>query len=485
MAEERRRIEAESEEKCRELTEQYARDRQDAEQKNTKLIEQMSTLHSHMANMKAERRTSGISLANYNKEVQENRSEFLTCVQNLAKVKTPNWSIGLVGRTSAGKSSLLNRMFGTTCKVGATRCTTGVEEVWRCAHPDIHKGISVWDVFGFNDEEAYESIETIKKFVSLHAVLLLYRDDIQSCKNTIELFRAADVKVIVVRSQIDTLTREELQEIEQVEAPIAKEYGACHWTKTTTKSGTSADELKEYILSLDVKADDIKKNGIYWYRDGRNGVEKEVQVVAIDRTVKPPSFTIRVDERDIETEAHRLSLHKSSLSAADDIKKDGPVMSPQDAQCLGLDRMRLADGHFQMFQYDQALPLYEPAWASLEAAGDAPASLGAFAPGSCVAASVYLATVEEWSPEQVGEFVGGLTADFGVKAGLYAEKMVQEDVNGRVLLTLNDVGMKGLGVSLGHRRLLAQRIASFASNALRQTVELDMLEEHDLLHAAP
>jgi predicted GTPase len=155
-----------------------------------------------------------------------------------------------VGRTSAGKSSLLNRMFGTTCKVGATRCTTGVEEVRRYAHSDIHSGISVWDVFGFNDEEAYESIETIKTFVSLHAVLLLYRDDIQSCKNTIELFRAADVKVIVVRSQIDTLTPEELQEIEQVEAPKAKEYGAYHWTKMTTKSGTFADELKEYILSL-------------------------------------------------------------------------------------------------------------------------------------------------------------------------------------------------------------------------------------------
>jgi len=60
-------------------------------------------------------------------------------------------------------------------------------------------------------------------------------------------------------------------------------------------------------------ADDIKKDGIYWYRDGRDGVEKEVQVVAIDRTVKPPSFTIRVDGRERETEAHRLSLHKSSL----------------------------------------------------------------------------------------------------------------------------------------------------------------------------
>jgi GTP-binding protein EngB required for normal cell division len=252
-AEERRRIErieAEWEEKYRELTEQFERDRQAAEQKNTTLIETMKMNLADMANLKAERQTSGISLANYIKKVQENRSEFLTCVQNLAKVKTPRWSIGLVGRTSAGKSSLLNRMFGTTCRVGATRCTTGVEEVWRYEHPDIKKGISVWDVFGFNDEEAYESIETIKTFVSLHAVLLLYRDDIHSCKNTIELFRAADVKVIVVRSQIDTLTPEELQEIEKVEAPKAYDYGAYHWTKTTTKSGTSADELKEIILSL-------------------------------------------------------------------------------------------------------------------------------------------------------------------------------------------------------------------------------------------
>jgi GTP-binding protein EngB required for normal cell division len=249
MEEERRRMEAKWEEKYRELTEQFARDRQEAEKKNTKLIEQMSTLHSSTANLKAERR-SGIIVTNYKKKVQENRSEFLTCVQNLAKVKTPNLSIGLVGRTSSGKSSLLNRMFGTTCRVGATRCTSGVQEVWRFEDPDIHKGISVWDVFGFNDEEAYESIETINTFVSLHAVLLLYRDDIHSCKNTIELFRAADVKVIVVRSQIDTLTPEELQEIEQVEAPKAKEYGAYHWTKTTTKSGTSADDLKKYILSL-------------------------------------------------------------------------------------------------------------------------------------------------------------------------------------------------------------------------------------------
>ena len=35
--------------------------------------------------------------------------------------------------------------------------------------------------------------------------------------------------------------------------------------------------------------------------------------VAIDRSIRPPSFAIRVDGRERETEAHRLSLHQSSL----------------------------------------------------------------------------------------------------------------------------------------------------------------------------
>lgn len=77
--------------------------------------------------------------------------------------------------------------------------------------------------------------------------------------------------------------------------------------------------------------------------------------------------------------------------------------------------------------------------------------------------SLDLGTVKEWSPEQVGEYVRGLTADFGAKAGVYAEALVKEDVNGRVLLTLDDVGMKDLGFSLGHRSLLAQHIASLGA----------------------
>ena len=56
---------------------------------------------------------------------------------------------------------------------------------------------------------------------------------------------------------------------------------------------------------------DIQKGGMYWYRDGRDGVEKQVEVVSIDRSIDPPSFGIRVDGRERETEGHRLYLRPS------------------------------------------------------------------------------------------------------------------------------------------------------------------------------
>jgi len=63
------------------------------------------------------------------------------------------------------------------------------------------------------------------------------------------------------------------------------------------------------IEALDPNA--IQKGGVYWYRDKMDGVEKQVEVVAIDRSVQPQSFSIRVDGRERETEAHSLSLNPS------------------------------------------------------------------------------------------------------------------------------------------------------------------------------
>ena len=83
-------------------------------------------------------------------------------------------------------------------------------------------------------------------------------------------------------------------------------------------SRTSSDSDQEIVLrprhrihrdriGLDPK--DIKKGGVYWYRDGADWVYKQVEVQSIDQTLQPPSFGIRIDGRERETEAHRLFLH--------------------------------------------------------------------------------------------------------------------------------------------------------------------------------
>ena len=59
-------------------------------------------------------------------------------------------------------------------------------------------------------------------------------------------------------------------------------------TPRTPSAISSAASRAETLRHQTPAVDDIKKDGIYWYRDGRDGVEKKVQVLAIDRTVKPP-----------------------------------------------------------------------------------------------------------------------------------------------------------------------------------------------------
>ena len=64
------------------------------------------------------------------------------------------------------------------------------------------------------------------------------------------------------------------------------------------------------------------------------------------------------------------------------------------------------------------------------------------------------AGMKGWTIEQVETFVQGLAHEFGEKASVYAETLKREDVNGEVLLDLNEDDLKDLGFSLGHRRKL-------------------------------
>ena len=77
----------------------------------------------------------------------------------------------------------------------------------------------------------------------------------------------------------------------------------------------------------------MTEGGKYWYMDGhgRDGVEKQVQVVSINHDVRPPSFVIRVDGREIETEANRLSLHRKG----DGGEEEEHVLGLSPVTCMG------------------------------------------------------------------------------------------------------------------------------------------------------
>mmetsp|Transcript_35515 Transcript_35515/g.87332 ORF Transcript_35515/g.87332 Transcript_35515/m.87332 type:complete len:202 (+) Transcript_35515:574-1179(+) len=173
----------------------------------------------------------------------ENRQEFLSIVRQLKKEKTATRSVAVVGRTNAGKSSLLNAMFGLNGRIGATRTTSGVSCVY--AHREGECTLDFFDVFGFNDTEPYEDVKYLNSLVQLHAALLLYSDDILSCRNVLQLFSAGNVPVLLVRSKIDIPQDDELKDIIAEDEKKAREFGAAGFYVATVK-GLHKDTVQDF-----------------------------------------------------------------------------------------------------------------------------------------------------------------------------------------------------------------------------------------------
>jgi GTP-binding protein EngB required for normal cell division len=158
-------------------------------------------------------------------------------IRGLDKVASPKPRVAFVGRTNAGKSSLINALYNVKCKVSPVECTMGYTVVNSTTNYDVV------DVYGYNDKLPYYTKDQIDKFLALKAVVLLYTGSIQECERAIELFKATRVDVIVVRSKADNLTAEDLIEIERVEAKIAGEYGAAAWLATSIDQPATLQNL--------------------------------------------------------------------------------------------------------------------------------------------------------------------------------------------------------------------------------------------------
>jgi len=144
---------------------------------------------------------------------------------------------------NTGKSSCINRLFGTQEKTAPIRCTTDIKLV---KETDT---LQVFDVFGENDEESYHNMQTLTVAKRLHVIVVVYTESVDSVLRLARLAKALRVNKVYVRNKSEDLTDEEValvtehdtKKIQQVtgESPSV--------VLTSAKTGMGMNKLKAIL----------------------------------------------------------------------------------------------------------------------------------------------------------------------------------------------------------------------------------------------
>jgi len=162
------------------------------------------------ARAEEEKKNMNVTVQDYSKKEEKQFNNYLTCVGKIPDVtKTINPSVAFLGKTSCGKSTMINKIYGTKCKTSPLRCTQGVEMV--VSSDDLE----VFDVYGVNDEETYASLKVLKKTKELHVVVCIYTDAVDHVLKLARLLDALNLNIIFVRNKCEDFNAEECREVKQ------------------------------------------------------------------------------------------------------------------------------------------------------------------------------------------------------------------------------------------------------------------------------
>jgi small GTP-binding protein len=133
----------------------------------------------------------------------------LTLQQSIDK-KPGETHVGIVGNTSAGKSTFLNALLGLKLAVSMDHCTENCEVVAR-------RGSRVyWDVAGRNDQFEFYKVETLAFLKSLDVLIIAYCDDIGMITNIVRVASALGIKrIILLRTKVDQFRATDAHTLEQ------------------------------------------------------------------------------------------------------------------------------------------------------------------------------------------------------------------------------------------------------------------------------
>jgi len=151
-----------------------------------------------------------VNVQDYAKKEEKQFNNYLNCVAKIPdEKKTIKPSVAFLGKTSCGKSTMINKIYGTNCKTSPLRCTQGAELV---ASSD---SLEVYDVFGVNDEETYAELNVLRKTKTLHIVVCIYTDAVDHVLKLARLMNALDLNIIFVRNKCEDFDAEVSRDVKK------------------------------------------------------------------------------------------------------------------------------------------------------------------------------------------------------------------------------------------------------------------------------
>lgn len=168
----------------------------------------------------------------------------MEAVEKLPDVeKTAKNSCAFLGRTSVGKTSMINKLFGTQEKTSPIRCTEDIKPV------HVTDKVEVYDVFGENDEESYHNLEILVEAKKMHVVVVVYTEAVDSVLKLARLVKALRVATVYVRNKSENLTTEEINLVTEHDSKKLQEVTgeAPRLLLTSAKTGLHMDPLKSLL----------------------------------------------------------------------------------------------------------------------------------------------------------------------------------------------------------------------------------------------
>jgi len=155
---------------------------------------------------------------NYNTNRVVARITYLQGLFNTSVPKYDKHTLNIIGRTSTGKTTLLNILYGLELATSFRENTEGVTTVHETP---LYK---VNDIFGENDhpDKTYETplmFETLKK---AHTTVILFSEDINTIKHTFMYALTLDTNIVLVHSKVDR--EDNIEELETYDKEKMREF---------------------------------------------------------------------------------------------------------------------------------------------------------------------------------------------------------------------------------------------------------------------